>query len=297
MSGFASHPGQGGFAGYFFALPAAVLILFVMIVPIATVITLSFTDYTLGALSWSFTGIENFSKAAGDRDLHRALANTALYVAVVVSGSVLLGLLIALLVHQTRRLRRLYEVIFFLPVASTLVALAIVWQFLLHSRIGPVNALISAAGFERVGFFSEPGIALYALAAIGIWHLVGFNMILFLAGLAAIPKDLYDAAAVDGADGFWDRLFRVTWPMLGPTTIFVTITSTITAFQVFDTVAVITSGGPMGSTDVILHLLYRESFRSFDTGYAAALTLIFLAIIVGITALQLLVFDKRVHYK
>jgi len=280
---------------YLFALPAATLLAIVVLAPIGIVIGLSFSDYSLGATDWSLVGIRNYANLAHDRSFLNALSNTALYVFVVVSGSVLLGLLLAILVHGTGRMRRVYEVIFFLPVASTLVALGLVWKFMLHSRVGPVNELIAALGFQRIDFFNNPSIAVFALAAIGVWHLVGFNMILFLAGLTGIPRDLYQAAAVDGADGFWDRLFRVTWPMLGPTTIFVTITSTITAFQVFDTVAVITHGGPAGSTEVILHQLYQASFQYFETGYASALTVFFLIIMMAISAVQIFA-ARGVHY-
>ncbi|MDK1494252.1 sugar ABC transporter permease [Sinorhizobium sp. 7-81] len=282
-------------SAYLFALPAATLLAIVVLAPIAIVIGLSFSDYSLGATEWSLIGIRNYTALVHDRSFLNALSNTALYVSVVVSMSVLLGLLLAILVHGTGRLRRLYEVIFFLPVASTLVALGLVWKFMLHNRIGPVNELISFLGFQRVDFFNNPSIAIFALAAIGVWHLVGFNMILFLAGLTGIPWDLYQAAAIDGADGFWDRLFRVTWPMLGPTTIFVTITSTITAFQVFDTVAVITHGGPAGSTDVILYQLYQASFQYFETGYASALTVVFLIIMMAISAVQIFA-ARGVHY-
>ncbi|WP_221096774.1 MULTISPECIES: carbohydrate ABC transporter permease [Rhizobium] len=280
---------------YLFALPAAALLAVVILAPLAIVTALSFTDYTLGATEWSGVGMRNYGELLHDKVFVNALSNTALYVTVVVSMSVLLGLILAILVHDSGRLRRVYEVIFFLPVASTMVALGLVWKFMLHSRIGPVNELIAALGFPRIDFFNNPSIAIFALAAIGVWHLVGFNMILFLAGLTGIPRDLYQAAAIDGADGFWDRLFRVTWPMLGPTTVFVTITSSITAFQVFDTVAVITHGGPGGSTEVILYQLYQASFQYFETGYASALTVIFLLIMMAISVVQIFA-ARGVHY-
>ncbi|WP_018099640.1 carbohydrate ABC transporter permease [Sinorhizobium meliloti] len=280
---------------YLFALPAAALLAVVVLAPIAIVIALSFTDYSLGATEWSGVGMRNYGQLLHDKNFLNALSNTTLYVAVVVSMSVLLGLLLAILVGDTARMRRVYEVIFFLPVASTLVALGLVWKFMLHSRIGPINELIAALSFPRIDFFNNPSTAIFALAAIGVWHLIGFNMILFLAGLTGIPRDLYEAAAIDGADGFWDRLFRVTWPMLGPTTIFVTITSTITAFQVFDTVAVITHGGPGGTTDVILYQLYQASFQYFETGYASALTVVFLIIMMAISAVQIFA-ARGVHY-
>jgi len=293
---------QGSFqrraiTAYAFCGPAIVLLLLIIIIPSVVVITLSLTDYSLGRLDWDFVGARNYARLLSDDVFLRAIANTCLYVATVVPIATGLGLILAILVHGRRWFRRFYEVCFFLPVTGTLVAMAIVWQFLLHSRIGPVNQLIADFGYERVGFLTEEGPALMTLAAIGIWQLLGFNMILFIAGLTAIPKDLYEAAALDGADGAVDRFFRITWPMLGPTTLFVVITTTITAFQVFDTVIVLTRGGPSGSTDVILHQMYLEGFRYFQTGYAATLTVVFLFIILSISLLQLRFFDRRVHYQ
>lgn len=172
----------GHWLGFYFALPATILLMLIIVIPIIAVAFLSLTDYTLGALTWKIIGLENYQQALSDDVFIRSIANTGVYVATVVPLSVGLGLLIALLIHGRTRTRRLYEVIYFLPVTGTLVAMAIVWQFLLHSRIGPVNMILSNLGFERIGFFSEPETALFSLAAIGVWQLVGFNMILFLAG-------------------------------------------------------------------------------------------------------------------
>lgn len=226
----------------------------------------------------------------------RSLANTFAYVAVVLPGAVLLSLLIAILVHRRTRTRSFYEVVYFLPVTSTLIAMATVWQFLLHPRIGPVNAVLRGIGVGELAFLSDPALVLPTLAAIGIWQMLGFNMILFLAGLSAIPRDLYDAAEIDGAHGAIDRFLRVTWPMLGPTTMFVTVTTSITAFKVFDTVAVMTRGGPMGASEVLLYVVYLEGFQYFHIGYAAALTVVFLAFMLVFSVAQAVAFSRRVHY-
>ncbi|WP_229006509.1 carbohydrate ABC transporter permease [Roseibium aggregatum] len=287
---------RASLTGYALAMPAGLLLAIVILMPIVAVILLSFSDYTLGALDWEFIGLSNYRKLLSDAVFWRSIRNTFFYVAIVVPGSVGLGLLLALLVHQRTRTRRLYEIVFFLPVTGTLVAMAIVWQFLLHSRVGPVNLFLLENSFERIGFFTDPRLAMLSLSLIGIWQLAGFNMILFLAGLSAIPKDIYDAAALDGIDGGVDRLVRITWPLLGPTTMFVTITTSITAFQVFDTVAVLTRGGPRGSTDVLLYQAYLEGFQYFEIGYAACLTVVFLVFILLFSLMQVRFFDKRVHY-
>lgn len=282
--------------GLAFISPAMLLFLLTSLAPLAVLLGLSFTDYELGAIDTKGVGTANFAKAFTDPVFRRSLGNTLLYVLIVVPGAVGLGLLIAILVHGRRRSRGFYEVIYFLPVTSTLIAMATVWQFLLHPRLGPVNAFLRLLGMGEVAFLSEPAYALPTLAVIGIWQLLGFNMVLFLAGLSAIPKDLYEAAEVDGCTSALDRFLTITWPLLTPTTMFVVVTTSITAFKIFDTVAVMTRGGPMGSSEVLLYNVYLEGFQYFHMGYAAALTVVFLAFILVFSAIQSLVLERRTHY-
>ena len=284
------------FAGLGFAFPAFVLLLVIDIVPLLVLLYLSFTNYELGALDWRFLGLDNFRKAIGDSVFRRSLGNTFVYVAIVLPLAVGLGLLIAVLLHSRKRTRSFYEVIYFLPVTSTLIAMATVWQFLLHPSLGPINGVLRALGFHDVAFLSEPSLVLPTLAAIGIWHLVGFNMVLVLAGLSAIPRDLYEAAEIDGCRSGIDRFLTITWPLLGPTTMFVIVTTSITAFKVFDTVAVMTRGGPMGSSEVLLYAIYLEGYQYFHMGYAAALTLVFLVFVLLFSVVQTFVLERRVHY-
>ena len=283
-------------AGCGFAVPAFILLLLTNLVPLAALLYLSFTNYELGAIDTRFLGLDNFHKALGDPVFRRSLGNTFAYVAMVIPGAVGLGLLIAVLLHRRKRTRSIYEVIYFLPVTSTLIAMATVWQFILHPALGPVNGALRALGFGEIAFLSEPAYVLPTLAAIGIWQLVGFNMVLFLAGLSAIPRDLYEAAEIDGCRSGIDRFLTITWPLLGPTTMFVIVTTSITAFKVFDTVAVMTRGGPMGASEVLLYAIYLEGYQYFHMGYAAALTLIFLAFVLLFSIFQTFVLDRRVHY-
>jgi multiple sugar transport system permease protein len=215
-------------------------------------------------------------------------------VGIVLPGGVGLGLLIAILIHGRKRTRGFYEVVYFLPVTATLIAMATVWQFVLHPRLGPVNGVLTSLGFQEQAFLSSPSLLIPTIAFIGLWSLVGFNMVLFLAGLSNIPRDLYDAAEVDGASGALDRFFTVTWPMLAPTTMFVTVTTSITAFKVFDTVAVLTAG--RDGTEVLLYAIYLEGFQYFKMGYSAALTVIFLFFLLIFSVLQAVQLDRRVHY-
>lgn len=283
-------------AGAAFAAPAFALILALLIGPLVVLLALSVTDYRLGAMAVKLVGLDHYAALFSDEVFQRALRNTFLYVGFVLPGAVFGGLGIALLVHARVRTRSFYEVIYFLPVTSTLVAMATVWQFMLHPSLGPVSAVFAALGMAGVDLLNDPSLALGTLAMIGLWQQVGFNMVLFLAGLSAIPRDLYEAAALDGAGGGADRFLRVTWPLLGPTTMFVTITSTIAAFKVFDTVAVLTKGGPLGSTETLLYVLYLEGFQYFRTGYAAAMTVVLLAFLIILSIIQARAIDRKVHY-
>jgi len=291
----ASYPNQAieRRKGLTLAAPAAVLIVVLVLVPLVTVLVLSLTDYRLGDLSWRFVGLSNYAKLASDPAARRAVVNTTIYVGTVVPAAVGIGLFLALNIQARRRLRRFYEVIFFLPVTSTFVAMALVWQYLLHGRIGPINAWMTALGWRHVDFLTDPSIALFSLAAIGVWQLVGFNTILFLAGLAAIPGDLYEAAELDGMQGGMERFLRLTWPLLTPTTLFVTVTTSITAFQVFDSVAALTRGGPMGSTEVLLFRLFQDAYGQFEIGYGAALSVVFLGIILAFASIQTVLSNRR----
>lgn len=283
-------------AGLSFATPAFILLLLTNLAPLAALAFLSITNYELGAVDFSFIGLKNLSKALNDPVIHRSIVNTLLYVAIVVPGAVLISLFVAILIHRRTHTRSFYEVVYFLPVTSTLIAMATMWQFLLHPNLGPINSVLKSIGFGEIAFLSEPKLVIPTLAAIGIWQLIGFNMVLFLAGLSAIPRDLYEAADVDGASHPVDRFLRVTWPMLGPTTMFVTVTTFITAFKVFDTVAVMTRGGPGGASEVLLYAVYLEGFQYFHMSYAATLTLIFLAFTLVFSIVQTFFLDRRVHY-
>lgn len=286
--------GRTALKGLAFAAPAILLLLAIYIVPMLVLAGFSVTDYQLGALNWEFVGLKNFTDAFADPVFLRALANTALYAVIVIPSGVFLALGVALLVHGRKRSRAFWETAYFLPVTATLVAMATVWQFLLHPSLGPVNAAITWLGFEPVSFLGNPALLIPTMALIGVWQVLGFNMVLFLAGLTAIPQDLHEAARMDGAKHPVDRFLTVTWPMLGPTTMFVVVTTSISAFKVFETVAVLTKG--RSGSETLLYSLYLEGFEYSNTGYAAALTLIFLGIVLVLSIGQTLRMERKVHY-
>ena len=240
-----------------------------------------------------FRSLANYAEMTDDDTVRISLANTLLYVAIVVPASVALGLGAALLIEAAPGLRGFYRAAYFLPVMATLIAMAIVWGFMLDPRIGAVNFLLKALGFKAQNFLNDRHLVLFTLCAIGIWQSVGFNMVLFMAGLTAIPPELYEAASVDGARDGAARFRLVTWPMLAPVTLFTVVITAIRAFQVFDTVKVLTEGGPNKASEVLLHTIYAEAFGYFRAGYASALVVVFLVFILALSAVRVFVLDRR----
>lgn len=281
---------------YGLVAPALTLMLLMLLGPLAAVIALSFTDYQLGAPSLSWIGLANYHEMLADKVFWISLRNTLVYVGIVVPGAVTAGLAIALLIQSGSSLRGLYRTIYFLPVMATLIAMAVVWEFMLHPQFGLVNGLLREIGIAGPSWLQDRSTALYSLCAIGIWQAAGFNMVLFLAGLVSIPKQLYEAAGIDGASSAWARFRLVTWPLLRPVTTFVVVISGIRSFQVFDTVHVLTKGGPSKSTEVLIHSMYTEGFEFFRSGYGAALTVVFLVFILLLTLIKSRLADRGAQY-
>ena len=283
-------------AGLALAAPAAILLMVLLFLPSCGVLILSLTDYQFGMPDFTVVGLANYRAMLADPRVQNSLWNTALYVGTVAPFSIVLALLLAVLIEAQGRLRGVFRAVFFLPVTATLVAMATAWEVLLHPSFGLVNTLLALTGSPKQRFLTDPDIALWSLAAIGIWKMVGYNTLLFIAGMATIPRDLYEAAAIDGAETGWGRFTLVTWPMLAPVTLFVTTITLIRAFSEFETVAVLTGGGPNGATDMMLYTLFEEAFRFFDIGLASAIAVTFLAFVAGLSILKVGYFDKRVHY-
>ncbi len=290
-----------GLVDLWLAGPATLAMVVLIFAPVVIVAILSFTDYQFGARSFAWVGWDNYATLFTDPIGRKAVTNTLIYVAVVIPFSIGLALLVALALHglaaRLPRLSAILRAAYFLPVAATLVALALAWQMLLHPSIGLVNQALIALGLPAPNWLSDRGLVIYTLGAIGIWQSVGYNMVLFLAGLAAIPPELYEAAEVDGATRPWERFWTVTWPMLGPTTLFVAVITATQAFRVFETVATLTRGGPAFASDTLVYALYREGFEYFKAGYASAITMVFFAFVLVLTLAQFRVLERRVHYR
>jgi multiple sugar transport system permease protein len=283
-------------AAWLLSLPAFVLMWAMLLAPAFAVILLSFTDWNFGEPELRWHGLGNYAELWGDRVFWTSLRNTLIYVGVSVPATVILGLGAALLIEGAARGRGFYRALYFLPVASTQLSMALVWEFMLHPSVGFVNQLVAMLGFARQDWLNNPDLALLALAAIGTWQNLGLAMVLFMAGIQAVPTHLYEALAMDGADGAWERFRRVTWPLLGPALVFVMAIAAIRSFQVFDTVAVLTQGGPQKSTEVLLYTMVQSGFTFLRSSYGAAITAIFLAFTLALTLAQTWLLDRRTHY-
>jgi len=276
--------------------PAGILATILLFMPVLAVAVMSLTDWQFGAASLHWVGLDNYAELWSDAVFRKSVANTLVYLGVVTAGSVFLGLGLALLIESDKAGRSFYRTAFFMPTASTLIAMAVVWEFLLHPSAGLVNYLLAQVGISPQNWLNDRKLALYSLAAIGIWQMSGLALVFFLAGLQSISRDVRDAAALDGIEHPFDRFRHVTWPLLGPTTLFVITVCAIRALQVFDTVHVLTQGGPNKSTEVLLHTIYTEGFSFFRMGYASAMTVVFIGGIFLLNQIQHTALERRTHY-
>ena len=274
-----------------FLAPALAALGLFFFAPVAAALLLSLTDFDLYAIgdpgALRVTGARNYRRLLADPAFWTALRNTLYFVVVGGPLSVAVSLAGALLVHaRATRLRGFFRTVYFLPVVTTLVAVAIVWRALYHPRVGPLAEFSRALGLPVIDWLGDARFAMPAIILMEVWKNFGFNLVIFLAGLQAIPERLYEAARIDGASA-WQQLRWVTLPMLGPTFLFVSLSTAIGYFQLFAEPYVMTNGGPSDATLSIVLLMYREGFRWWNLGYAAAVAFVLFLLILLVSLLQL----------
>jgi len=277
-------------AGIFLA-PALVLIAVFFFLPVLAALLLSFTDFDLYALGdlnrLRFVGFANYLQLLQSPLFWTALGNTFYFVLAGGPLSVAISLGAALLVNaRLTRFSGFFRAAFFLPVVTTLVAVAVVWRYLYHPRHGLLNYGLSLLGIDPIDWLGDPDWAMPAIILMAVWKNFGFNMIIFIAGLQNIPPQLYEAARIDGANA-WRRFRHITLPLLGPTFLFVALMTMIGYFQVFAEPYVMTQGGPANRTLSVVLLMYEEGFRWWNMGYASAAAFVLFALILAGTVLQL----------
>ncbi len=272
---------------YFFVAPALAALVAFFFVPVLGSVALSFTDFDIYAVASSanlrLVGLGNYERLAGDGLFWLATRNTLYFVVVAAPLSLLMSLGAALLLNaRVTRWKSAFRTALFLPVVATLVAVAVVWRYAFHPRIGLLNALLAALGIGPVDWLGDPAWAMPAIILMTIWKNFGFNMVILVAGLQSIPESLYEAARIDGAGG-WARFRHVTLPMLMPTLTFVGVMTLIGDLQLFAEPYVMTQGGPLHATLSVVLLMYLEGFRWWNIGYAAAIALVLFVMILALT--------------
>ncbi|MDC4233267.1 sugar ABC transporter permease [Actinomyces sp. B33] len=267
-----------------FLAPALLVLAVFVVYPLISAAYLSATSWDGFGTDQRFIGLNNYIRLIHDPAVANSLLVTVLYAAGVALLSVASGMTIALLLDAPIRGRTLYRGIYFLPTVTSSVAAAIIWKYVLDPS-GILNTLLDRIGIGGFDWLGDRWTALGALTALTVWKNLGFNAIMYLSALQALPVSCYEAAALDGADT-WQRIRHVTIPLLRPMTFVVVVQALITAFQSFDLVYVLTGGGPTGGTDVLGMLMYRTSFRLGEYGYGSSIAFVCLALVLAVTAVQ-----------
>jgi len=306
--------------GLLYVAPAGIIIVVFRVIPIIAAFAVSFYYVMMGKIV-GFAGLSQYAMLFQDSEFWNSLLNTTYFVIGTVPASLFISLIIATLLNQKIKGLGGYRTVYFLPVVTSLVAVAMVWKWIYHPRLGLLNYLMSLTGGDPLmwleeprgvfsmlagnmglslpGWASGPSLAIVALIITNLWRGLGYNIIIFLAGLQNIPGEYYEAARMDGANR-WHMFWRITWPLISPVTFYVVIMTTIVSFQVFTLVYLMTGsppGGPLGTTKVLVYYIFEKGFESGgDMGYASCVALVLFGIVLALTLVQRRIIEKRVHY-
>jgi multiple sugar transport system permease protein len=282
---------------WFLIAPTTIGLIVLNIIPIFQTAYLSFFKSGDFGRNHIFVGLDNYVRMFQDPQVWQAVVNTLVYTLLVVPVSIAFAMLIAVLLNRPIRGRSLYRTIYFIPMIAAPAAVTMVWRWLYNSNFGLINYLLSLLGIPPVNWTTDPKIAIVSIAIIGIWSIVGYNMVLLLAGLQEIPRDFYEASEIDGA-GKVKQFFTVTLPLVTPTLFFVMVTTIIQSMQVFDVIYMMIdiTNPAYEKTVSLVYLFYNNSFKYSDKGYGSAIVMLLLAIIMIITVIQIKVQKKWVNY-
>lgn len=279
---------------WIFLMPVLIGLILVSLGPVAAVIGLSFADWEI-LTPPHFVGFENYRELLADRTFITALGNTVYYVLLMVPATSVLALLLALLMNQKLRAITWYRTAFFMPVVTSTVAVALVWSWIYAKDFGLLNYMLRFFGVEPIAWLNSSRWAMLALSIMAVWSNLGQGMIIFLAGLQAIPQSYYEAAQVDGANS-WQRFSKITIPLITPSLFFYFIITMIDAFQMFEQIYVMTRGRPTNATFTIVYYIYRNAFHNFKMGYASTQAIVLFAIIMVLTLIYWRSQEKWVTY-
>lgn len=285
------------FVGYLFILPTYIGFTIFILYPLVESMRISFQEFSLLRGS-TYIGLDNYAQMFADPRLRIAYINTIIFTLFAVFFNAGIGLILAVMLNRRLPIlmRNLYRSIFFFPVLIAHTYIAVIWRFLYQQDTGVINYYLGVVGIDPVPWLSNAHWAMAAIIILDVWKNTGFAMLVFLAGLQSIPNEYYEAAQLDGANER-QLFFRITIPMLSPTIFFILVIFMIGALQVFDTIIVLTAGGPGDATRSVVLYIYEIAFRTFNMGYAAAVSMTLFAIILVLTALQFWISRRWVHYE
>lgn len=290
-----SRAAQDARAGFMFLSPTLLVFSVFVVFPVFFSLVLSVHKWNMFSTDQQFVGLENYASVLRNPEFWSVLRNTVVYTLGTIPLNMSLALLVAYLLNKKIVGKKWLRTAFFAPVVMSSVAAAVIWRWVYEPNFGLLNWVLGHVGIPAINWLNDPTAAMFALIVMGVWKTFGVNMVLFSAGLQGIPEHYYEAAAIDGA-GRWARFWNITLPLLSPTTFFILVMSVIGSFQVFDTVYVLTSGGPLGSTKVLVFYLYEHAFKFFEMGYASAVAYLMFAMIFVLTLLQVRYLKGSVHY-
>jgi ABC-type sugar transport system permease subunit len=281
---------------YLLVLPLMSFIAVFTYIPIATSINLSFREWDFLSPTMPFVGLENYRLLLSSHEFWNSVRVTALFAVISVPIRLGLALMVASYLVRETLPSRLLRGALFLPSVTSTVSIAVVFSWMFATDYGMVNAFLVSLGLGRVPWLQDPQLALWVVIVVNTWKQLGYDIVIYIAGLQAVPQELYDAAAVDG--GRKGHVFRrVTVPLVMPTTYFLLVVSVIEAFQIFTIVDVMTKGGPAGATDMLVNMLYRVGFTLFDIGQGSALAVLLFILLIALALFKSRVLGRRVHYE
>lgn len=281
---------------YLFVAPALIIFLVFSIYPIVSMIQLSFFEWDFISPTKLFVGFKNYIALFQDSAFYQTLSNTFVYMILTVGLGILFGVLLALFLNKKSKVNSFMQSIIFSPYIVSLASISFLWMWLMNTDFGLINYILSIFKIGPIDWLGSPKIALFSLVIISVWKTVGYNTIIILSALQSIPKHLYEAASLDKANRR-QTFLKITFPMISPTLFFLTIVNIIASFKVFDTIQIITQGGPQNSTNTLVYSLYEYGFKFYKIGYASTIGVVLLVIISIFTIIYFKLLSKKVHYQ
>ena len=281
----------GKFAPYLFLLPAGIILLVFFFIPFFQTVILSFQDYSNNIYNADWVGLANYWQIFKNPIFYKVMLNTFIYLIVAVPILAIIPLFLAILINQKIRGITLYKILIYLPVIVSIVVAAIAFKWI-YAEQGVLNYLLSVFHIPAIGWLTDPKYAIYSVILLTIWKGIGYYMMIYLAALMSVPKDLYEACDIDGA-GFLRKHLTVTVPHIMPTIALVTTISSISAMKIFAEIYVMTKGGPLNSTKTIVYYIYEKAFENLDLGYASAMSVVLLAVVMVFSVINICCFERN----